>query len=600
MLKEHESHEKESGATPDVLHRSYTYDVRHRLTSERNKLNDSEETKIEHIYNDLGQSVEKHYRCGDSVYTEKSSYTLQGWLKTLSGPYYSQTLRYYDPTQPGIVPSFNGNISEWEWSHGGSTVGYGYGYDHSNRLSQAVYSLKSNNSWTRTDQFTVKDIHYDLNGNLRGLIRHHNSATDVKSLDYIYAGPHLRQLKENGSFRSYYQYDKNGNVKCDGRNNCYFEYNYLNLLSREGSYNTFAYSSSGEKLSLLDEYRNGRMYLGSLSYTKSNKELLLEGAQFSDGMIMRNWNGGYDTHLYFRDHLGSVRVVLNTANNRILERNDYYPFGLRHSNSQTPVSGNRFRYNGKERHSFGGNDYHDYGARMYDPYSGRWLGVDPLADHPKQIGTSSYAFVNNNPLRYIDPTGMIWEDPKQAERLNKSLENRIESIVKSSEKIQSQIDKGGLSDKRLAKFENKLAENSQQVELLNQSIADVKAIENATEIYKLTGPSASDGTHGVIRGIDGVIKIEGSNTGLHIHEIRHVGQSIEAGGVRFNKDGKLLNAATTLRGARKNEVNAYKTQYSFDGTYPAGARSLKDINETTLMNIKTSDGRIVYEKLKKQ
>lgn len=136
------------------------------------------------------------------------------------------------------------------------------------------------------------------------------------------------------------------------------------------------------------------------------------------------------------------------------------------------------------------------------------------------------------------------------------------------------------------------------LELFNQSLTDIEAIGNASETYKLTRPGASDGTHGVVKGADGVIKIEGSNTGLHIHEIRHVGQSMEAGGVKFNKDGRLLNAATTLERARNNEVNAYQTQYSFDGSYPAGANSLKDISPATLMNIKFPDGRSVYEKLK--
>lgn len=68
--------------------------------------------------------------------------------------------------------------------------------------------------------------------------------------------------------------------------------------------------------------------------------------------------------------------------------------------------------------------------------------------------------------------------------------------------------------------------------------------------------------------------------------------------MKFNSKGQLLNAATTLKGARNNEVNAYQTQYSYDGSYPAGASSLQDINGVTLMNIKTQEGKTVYEQLK--
>jgi len=241
-----------------------------------------------------------------------------------------------------------------------------------------------------------------------------------------------------------------------------------------------------------------------------------------------------------------------------------------------------------KKQSFGG----------YNPSTNRWMSVDPLADHPKQIGMSPYSAFANNPIRYVDPTGMIWEDPKQAERLNNSINKRIEKIDNKSAKIQSKIDKGGLSDKKLARLEGKLSENSQKTELLNQSLGDIEAIGNASETFKLGRPSSSDGTHGVAKGSDGVITIEGSNIGLHIHEIRHVGQSIEAGGVKFNKDGKLLNSATTLEGGRNNEVNAYQTQYSYDGSYPGSASSLKGINSKYLMQIKTEDGKIVYKALK--
>ena len=83
--------------------------------------------------------------------------------------------------------------------------------------------------------------------------------------------------------------------------------------------------------------------------------------------------------------------------------------------------------------------------------------------------------------------------------------------------------------KKIVKLEGKLAENTQKTELLNQYLSDIKSIGDADETYKLAGPSSSDGIHGVVKG-DGIIKIKGSNTGLHIHEIRHVGQAIKREG----------------------------------------------------------------------
>jgi len=48
-------------------------------------------------------------------------------------------------------------------------------------------------------------------------------------------------------------------------------------------------------------------------------------------------------------------------------------------------------------------DCYDYGARFYDPQLGRWHTVDPDAE--SYFENSSYAYVRNNSILRIDPTG---------------------------------------------------------------------------------------------------------------------------------------------------------------------------------------------------
>ena len=44
-------------------------------------------------------------------------------------------------------------------------------------------------------------------------------------------------------------------------------------------------------------------------------------------------------------------------------------------------------------------------GRLYDPASGRFTTPDPFVFRPWGAGLNRYSYVENNPLRYIDPTG---------------------------------------------------------------------------------------------------------------------------------------------------------------------------------------------------
>ena len=72
--------------------------------------------------------------------------------------------------------------------------------------------------------------------------------------------------------------------------------------------------------------------------------------------------------------------------------------------------------------------------------------MDPLLE--KYYDISPYVYCANNPVRFIDPTGMIWEDPQEAERLKRNIDNRITSLNKDIVRNQDKLDKGGLSENK--------------------------------------------------------------------------------------------------------------------------------------------------------
>ena len=99
----------------------------------------------------------------------------------------------------------------------------------------------------------------------------------------------------------------------------------------------------------------------------------------------------------------------------VMQQTTYYPFGytLEQSNYYSLWSEmNKNLYNGKELQDdeLGGVklDWYDYSARFYDPQIGRWNSIDPLAEMCREW--SSYTYTNNNPIRFVDPDGMLIDD----------------------------------------------------------------------------------------------------------------------------------------------------------------------------------------------
>jgi RHS repeat-associated protein len=123
-----------------------------------------------------------------------------------------------------------------------------------------------------------------------------------------------------------------------------------------------------------------------------------------------------NVYYYFVDHLGSTRVVA-TANGTPCYEVDHLPYGTENTPSGfTNTCSTRYRFTGYERDAetaYGVSAGNDYAfARYYNSRLGRFMSPDPLGgriDDPQTL--NRYAYVRDNPIGLVDPTGMdcLWQ-----------------------------------------------------------------------------------------------------------------------------------------------------------------------------------------------
>jgi uncharacterized protein RhaS with RHS repeats len=104
--------------------------------------------------------------------------------------------------------------------------------------------------------------------------------------------------------------------------------------------------------------------------------------------------GPYSYYYYLKDHLGDIKMVLNSSG-AVDSYNDYYPYGEQMpSRNSAGSSDGRYKFTSKERDTETGLDYGVYpafgGSARYcpdhnnfgrdpsdDSWRGQWLSVDP-------------------------------------------------------------------------------------------------------------------------------------------------------------------------------------------------------------------------------
>jgi len=124
----------------------------------------------------------------------------------------------------------------------------------------------------------------------------------------------------------------------------------------------------------------------------SNEKIYIYGG---NGLVASK--EGNDITYYNQDFLGSNKIVTNEDGD-IISKSVQYPFGEDYSEKGSKEGlDNNYKFTGQEEDE----DLYYYGARYYDPLIKRFISVDPVFSS----SVSPYAYVGNNPLKYVDPSG---------------------------------------------------------------------------------------------------------------------------------------------------------------------------------------------------
>ena len=395
-------------------------------------------------YDDIGRliSVKRSGNAGIVKY----DYNIRNWLKETKSDRFKQNL-YYESTKEN--PSFNGNISRMQWQSSKDNVlrGYDFTYDGLNRLEESTYGEGADMSQSK-NHYSENVLSYSPNGSIERLQRYgkKNNGTFglIDDLTYSYNGNQIKAISDkagsllyNGSFDfkdganadTEYFYDVNGALVKDlnkGISN--IEYDVLGNLKcvtfNNGFKTKYVYDAAGNKLRTTHEsvVTNTTDYIGNFIFEDGKLDKYL----FDGGYCSFDNSQNPTFHYYEKDHLGSVRMVVN-ENGTIEQVNHYYPFGGVYGNLSYNAEIQKSKYIGKEFDHMHGLDLYDHGARMYDAARVVWDRVDKFCEKTPNLGV--FLYCQNNPIIKFDPNGKEIIDLLSSSKEDKPLKYDISKFT---------------------------------------------------------------------------------------------------------------------------------------------------------------------------
>jgi RHS repeat-associated protein len=165
----------------------------------------------------------------------------------------------------------------------------------------------------------------------------------------------------------------------------------------------------------------------------------------------RRWSTGtgvWVNHHFARDHLGSVREVLDSTGN-LLARYDYVPYGERQTRYEASGYSSDIGFTGHfhlPSPVSGQSEILLAHFRAYDPVLGRWLSQDPIRE---EGGINLYGYVGGNVSGAVDPLGLVCAVPillteEQKESLRNFLRGMGQALVEDLKDPMNWAALGGL------------------------------------------------------------------------------------------------------------------------------------------------------------
>ena len=279
-------------------------------------------------------------------------------------------------------------------------------YDSLNRLTDADVSGAAS---------TNLDLTFDPNGNIK-------NKDDVSSSNWTYHSTNKHAVVTAGS--NSYAYDANGNMTSrKGDSIVWTSYNYPSELNEANR--TFEYSYDADRQKWKQIYTiNGSSETTYFAGRRFEKNLNSNGTDYRHyviangravAMFVDKTSGSDFTRYFLHDHLGSQDGIVEDNGTTIQVSDSFSAYGERRD--PTDWVGDTSQSNKVKLADTTDRGYTDHvnmintslihmNGRVYDAEIGRFLSPDPHVANPMSTqGFNRYAYVENNPMRYTDPSG---------------------------------------------------------------------------------------------------------------------------------------------------------------------------------------------------